>query len=85
MQDPLVLVASVDSPPASLSFSEEDYFFLREYDRRAGLELLAIDGYMTFPPVRLIALTHYKMMAAILPRLSIAARIAFKSVFDMSI
>ena len=36
---------------------------------------------MAFPSVRLIALTYYKMMAAVLPRLSIAARIAFKSVF----
>ena len=81
LQDLLVLVASVDTPPTSLSFSDEEYFFLREYDRRAGLQPLAIDGYMAFPPVRLIALTHYKLMAAILPKLSIAARIAFKSVF----
>ena len=67
LQDLLVLVASVDSPPLlSVSLKKN---------------ISSIDGYVAYPPVILTALTHYKMMAAILLRLSIAARIAFKSVF----
>ena len=35
---------------------------------------------MAFPPIRLIAITHYLVMARLLPNLSEAARIAFKSI-----
>ena len=81
LQDLLTLVASMESPPTSLSFSEEECFFLREYDRRAGLEPWGIMDYSTFPPVRIIQLTHFSYMANfILPNLTEAARIAFKSV-----
>ena len=80
LQDLLVYFASMESAPTSLRFSEEEYLFLRDYDMRAGLEPLAIEGYTAFPPTRLIAITHYLMMALLLPNLSEAARIAFKSI-----
>ena len=49
--------------PGPLSFSEEEYFFLSEYDRRAGLEPLVLGGYLAIPPTRVIALSHPGFMA----------------------
>ena len=49
--------------PGPLSFSEEEYFFLGEYDLRAGLEPLVLGGYLAIPPTRVIALSHPGFMS----------------------
>ena len=41
-----------------LRFSEEELSFLREYDRKAGLEPLSGDDYLVMSPTRLIVLMH---------------------------
>ena len=60
--------------PISISFSDEEVFFLREYDRRAGLEPLTSVRYMAYPPRRIIALSNYLVLARLLLRLSSTAR-----------
>ena len=55
--------------------------FLREYDRRAGLEPLANEGYMVFPPVRIIAMSNYFVMTRLLSKLSEETRKAFVRLF----
>ena len=56
--------------PGPLSFSEEEYFFLSEYDRRAGLEPLVLGGYLAIPPTRVIALSHPGFMAKLITHIS---------------
>ena len=65
--------------PSCLRFSEEEYVFLREYDLRAGMEPLTIDGFSAFPPIRIIAMSHYLVMIRLLSRLGEEAKVAFKS------
>ena len=52
-----------------LRFSEEELSFLREYDRRAGLEPLSDDGYLILPPTRLIVLMHPAVTSRLLAHL----------------
>ena len=52
--------------PGPLSFSEEEYYFLSEYDRKAGLEPLVLGGYLAIPPTRVIALSHPGFMAKLI-------------------
>lgn len=59
--------------PTSIRFSEEEYFFLREYDRRAGLEPLQLGDYMAVPPTRLIVLMHPELMSRLIPHLGYQA------------
>ena len=47
--------------PHLLRFSEDELFFLREFDSRAGLE--PVLSSVSVPPARLIALTHPELMA----------------------
>ena len=56
--------------PGPLSFSEEEYFFLSEYDRRAGLEPQVLGGYLAIPPTRVIALSHPGIMAKLITHIS---------------
>lgn len=63
-------VALRELAPTSVRFSEEEYFFLREYDRRAGLEPLPLGAYMAVPPTRLIALMHPELMMRLTPHLN---------------
>ena len=43
----LEYMAAIDLSATPLRFSEEESFFLREYDKRARLEPLTAEGYMT--------------------------------------
>ena len=52
-----------------LRFSEEELSFLREYDRRAGLEPLSDDEYLILPPTRLIVLMHPAVTSRLLAHL----------------
>ena len=52
-----------------LRFSEEELSFLREYDRRAGLEPLSDDGYLILPPTQLIVLMHPAVTSRLLAHL----------------
>ena len=49
-----------------LNFSEREYFFLGEYDRRAGLEPVPLGEYIVLPPKRLIALIHPALLTPLL-------------------
>ena len=52
-----------------LRFSEEVLSFLREYDRRAGLEPHSDDEYLVLPPTRLIVLMHPAVTSRLLANL----------------
>lgn len=65
--------------PGPLRFSEEELFFLREYDRRAGLEPLPLGGYIVTPPTRLIALMHPALMTKLIVHLDHEAITQLKS------
>ena len=52
--------------PSPLRISEAENFFLREYDRRAGLEPLSLGEYLVIPPKRLIALIHPKFISQLI-------------------
>ena len=52
LADLLAYAQTLELSPHSIRFSGEECNFLREFDRRAGLEPLADEGYMVFPPVR---------------------------------
>ncbi|MCG8035189.1 MAG: TatD family hydrolase, partial [Candidatus Thiodiazotropha taylori] len=80
LPDLLEFVASMQLPPSTLKFLESEFPFLQEYDRRAGLEPLTAEEYMIFPPVRLIVVSNYLIMTQIMQKMSVAARIALKSV-----
>lgn len=43
------------------------------------MEPLTTDGYMAFPPTRLIVLSNYRVMTQLLSKLNEAARTLFKS------
>ena len=75
--DLLAYAQTLEMSPSSIRFSEEECMFLREYDRRAGLEPLANEGYMVFPPVRIIAMSNYFVMTRLLSKLSEETRKAF--------
>lgn len=77
--DLLEYVAAINLSATPLRFSEEECFFLREYDKRAGLEPLTAEGYMIFPPTRIIAVSNYLIMARLLPKLSETAQTMLKS------
>ena len=62
-----------------IKFREEELVFLREYDRRAGMEPLKDFEYMTVPPIRIISLSYYMMMGEFLLKMSETARIAFQT------
>ena len=59
--------------PTSFTFSEDETFFFREFDRRIGLEPLTTDGYKEVPPRRLIVLSNYSIITSLLTRLNSAA------------
>ncbi|MCG8046072.1 MAG: TatD family hydrolase, partial [Candidatus Thiodiazotropha endolucinida] len=65
--------------PSSVKFSEEEYFFLREYDQRAGLEPLQLGEYMVIPPTRLICLIHPELMSRLAFHLNPQAMTRFQS------
>ena len=77
LADLLAYAQTLELPPHSIRFSGEDCNFLREFDRRAGLEPLANEGYMVFPPVRVIAMSNYIVMVRLISRLSEATRKSF--------
>ena len=52
--------------PCRLRFSENELFYLREFDSRAGLEPVSPSVYMSVPPKRLIALTHPELMTQLI-------------------
>ena len=56
--------------PSPLRISEGEYFFLREYDRRAGLEPFSLGEYMAIPPTRLIALIHPRFIYQLISHLN---------------
>ena len=62
-----------------IKFREEELVFLREYDRRAGMEPLKDFEYMTVPPTRIISLSYYMVMAEILLKMSETAQTAFRT------
>ncbi|MEW8547610.1 MAG: hypothetical protein AB2693_29225, partial [Candidatus Thiodiazotropha sp.] len=64
--------------PFTLRFSEEEYFFLREYDRRAGLEPVSLGVYTATPPTRLITLIHPALMTNLISQLSYQAILQLK-------
>ena len=53
-----------------LRFSEEEIVFLREYDRRAGIELFTDNGYLVFPPTHIIAMSSLLVMMRLLSPMS---------------
>ena len=52
LADLLAYAQTLELSPHFIRFSGEECNFLREFDRRAGLEPLADEGYMVFPTVR---------------------------------
>ena len=75
--------------PVDFGFSEEEVVFLREYDRRAGIEPLTAAG-SVFPPTHIIAMSNHSIMIHLLSRLGDSARIAFRdltsyAMFDGSV
>ena len=56
--------------PHLLRFSEDELFFLREFDSRAGLEPVSSSVYMSVPPTRLIALTHPELMTRLVSQIN---------------
>ena len=56
--------------PTSVRISRERIFFLRQYDRRAGLEPLSLGVYVAVPPTRLIALMHPELIMRLIPHLN---------------
>ena len=62
------------------TFSEDETFFLSEFDRRIGLEQLTTGSYKEVPLRRLIVLSNNSIITRLLTRLNSAAQIAFKSV-----
>ena len=75
--DLLAYAGSLELYPKSFRFSEEECNFLREYDRRAGLEPLVNEDYMVFPPVRIIAMSNYLVLVRLLSRLNEKTRKVF--------
>ena len=59
--------------PSPLQFSEREYFFLREYDKRAGLEPVTLGDYMVLTPTRLVALFHPALMSRLVSHLNYQA------------
>ena len=57
--------------------SEEEFFYFREFDLRAGLEPLSIGDYMTLPPTRLCIIGHPAVMTALLAKFTVQNRSAF--------
>ena len=66
--------------PTSFTFSAEELFFFREFDRRFGLEPLTTEGYKEIPPRKLIILSNFTVIVKLVTHLNSAAQIAFKSV-----
>lgn len=64
--------------PSTLRFSEGEYFFLREYDRRAGLEPVTLGVYTAVPPTRLVALIHPTLMTRLISHLNYQAILQLK-------
>ena len=62
----LLTLAAAQLLPKNLKISEEEYFYFREFDLRAGLEPLSIGDYMTLPPTRLCIIGHPVVMTALL-------------------
>ena len=77
LADLLAYAGTLELSPKSVRFSGEECNFLREYDRRAGLEPLANEGYMVFPPVWIIAMSNYLVLVRLLSRLSEKTRKVF--------
>lgn len=65
--------------PTTLRFTEEEFVFLSEFDRRAGLEPLAPSGYMCLPPVRICVMSHYDIMLILINQLTDSAKLSLKS------
>ena len=63
-----------------LNFSEREYFFLGEYDRRAGLEPVPLGEYIVLPPKRLIALIHPALLTPLLSSFTPQAMMRLRSV-----
>ena len=66
--------------PSPLRFSEDEYFFLREYDRRAGLEPLSLGDYMAIPRTRLVVLIHPALLTRLISHLNDQAMVRLKFV-----
>ena len=79
LSDLLSCAGTLGVVPKDLRFSEEEIVFLREYDRRAGIEPLTDNGYLVFPPTRIIAMSSHLVMMRLLSRLSDEAKAAFKT------
>ena len=77
LTDLFAYAGTLEVSPKSVRFSEEECNFLREYDRRAGLEPLANEDYMVFPPVRIIAMTNYLVLVRLLSRVREKTRQVF--------
>lgn len=60
-------------PQCFAPFSEEECFFFREFDRRAGWEPLTTLQYSTFPPTRPSVIMHYRILARLLNMLGRAS------------
>ena len=73
----LLTLAAAQHLPKTLKISEEEYFYFREFDLRAGLEPLSIGGYMTLPPTRLCIIGHPAVMTALLAKFTVQSRSAF--------
>ena len=56
--------------PSPLRIFKREYFFLREYDRRAGLEPLSVGEHMAIPSTRLVALIHPKFISQLISHLN---------------
>ena len=64
----------------ALRFSEDEYFFPREYDRRAGLEPLSLGDYMAIPRTRLVVLIHPALLTRLISHLNNQAMARLKFV-----
>ena len=79
LSDLLSCAGALGVVPKDLRFFEEEIVFLREYDRRVGIEPLTGNGYLVFPPTHIIAMSSHFVMMRLLSRLSDEAKAAFKT------
>ena len=62
LSDLLSCAGALGVVPKDLRLSEGEIVFLREYDRRAGIEPLTDNGYLVFPPTHIIAMSSHLVM-----------------------
>lgn len=69
------------SHPLVFSFTEDEYFYLKEYDTQAGLAPLTKIGYENSTPSRVCVLLHHTLLIKLISKLDPNAQTQLLSIF----